>query len=206
MQHPSSNPKASLRRQLQQRRQALSEAQRTAAAAALCAQLQTLPALAQSQHIAVYCAANDEIDPSAVVTMLRRQGKQLYLPVVREDNSLLFAPWAPDDALQANRFGISEPVTDVTLRAADALDALLIPLLGWDRHGTRLGMGGGFYDRSLADSPQVLKIGLAYATQQEASLPREPWDVKLDYVVTEAALVRCGDQTGLFDDHTGLKT
>lgn len=189
--HTHSSQKAVLRRQLRQQRQALDATQRADAAAAVGEHLTTLPALLKANHIATYFAADGEIDPAVAVRLLRERGKHIYLPVIRERNTLAFALWAPEDELAPNRFGIPEPLTQAEAVHAKALDALLLPLVGWDRRGARLGMGGGFYDRSLQGAGPVLKIGLAYACQHVPVLPVESWDISLDYVATEEELVDC---------------
>ena len=189
--HTTSNSKSTLRRQLRQRRQALGDRERGDAAHRIGSRLATMPALADSQHIASYLAADGEIDPTEGVSRLREEGKSIYLPVIRPDNSLLFAIWQEGDELLPNRFDIPEPPQPAPLHHARDLDAILMPLVAWDRRGLRLGMGGGFYDRSLEGAAQVLKIGLAFELQQVAALPAEPWDVALDYVVTESALYDC---------------
>ncbi len=189
---PKSVPsKQQLRRDLRARRRALSADQALAAAQALPALLRTLPAWPDLQHVAGYLAADAELDPALLLDDLHRAGKQVYLPVIQADSSLLFAPWAPGEALQENRYGIGEPARRDTLRSAAELDALLLPLVGWTREGRRLGMGGGFYDRSLACAGTALKIGLGYSVQEVSLLPADPWDVGLDYIATAEALLDC---------------
>ena len=91
--------------------------------------------------------------------------------------------------LKANRFGIAEPDLPASqLLPATRLDIIVVPLVAFDGHGNRLGMGGGFYDRSLADSSghSPLLIGYAHDLQQVNQLPARPWDKKLHAVVTES--------------------
>jgi len=164
---------------------------RTLAADALHGHICAIPDWPGIRRVAGYLAANAEIDPAPLLAQLHAAGKALYLPVIREDNSLHFAPWAPGDELVNNRYGIGEPTAATGLCEAGELDAVLLPLVGWTRRGQRLGMGGGFYDRSLAGVSGVLKVGLAFAAQELAGLPAEPWDIDLDFVATEQALVDC---------------
>jgi 5-formyltetrahydrofolate cyclo-ligase len=100
--------------------------------------------------------------------------------------------------VQANRFGIPEPQLPAAQQwQPEALDAVLVPLLAFDRHGNRLGSGAGYYDRSFAflgtrrPRPAPLLIGVAYAMQEVERLAIEPWDVPLDYIATEAELIEC---------------
>ncbi len=187
--HERSN-KQELRLDLRQRRKALSKTQRQKASLQLLSQFAALPGWAQCQRVAGYFAADGEIDPEPLLQHLYESGRDTYLPVIREDRSLLFAPWRPGDPLLANKFGIPEPLPEQPRIAADEFDALLIPLVAWDRSGGRLGMGGGFYDRSLGGT-KALKIGLAFTIQEVESLPREPWDVAMDFVATESFLHKC---------------
>lgn len=118
-------------------------------------------------------------------------GQVWCLPVVQADGSLRFAPWRSGDALRPNRFGIPEPdVAPSSALAARDLTLVLLPLLGFDARGNRLGMGGGFYDRTFGfrrdgrSGPPHL-VGVAFACQEVAAITPEPWDVALDGALTE---------------------
>lgn len=127
-------------------------------------------------------------------------GKRVYLPVLvpHGENRLWFARYTPDTHLVPNRFGIPEPARAPHRRIAPlALDAVFTPLVAFDPTGHRLGMGGGFYDRSFAYllrhrrwlRPRL--IGLAYDFQCVDRLPAEPWDVPLHAIVTDRSLYEC---------------
>ena len=123
------------------------------------------------------------------VEQLRLAPGQVWcLPVVQDDGSLRFAPWRAGDPLANNRFGIPEPAVDpASTLAPAALSLALVPLLGWDRDGHRLGMGGGYYDRTLANwhsKGKPLPMGYAHDCQQVPSLPCEHWDVPLPAIIT----------------------
>ncbi len=185
--------KPSLRRQLRARRRALSRAQQAAAAAAAARNAAALPGFPGHRHIALYRAADGELDPEPLAGACRAAGATLYLPCLAPDNTLEFARWDPELALTPNRWGIGEPSPDAPRRPVTGLDVLYLPLVGWDRQGHRLGMGGGFYDRTLADSPRPLLVGLAHATQELPGVPVDTWDVVMDYVLTDLGLHRCGE-------------
>lgn len=126
-----------------------------------------------------------EIDPTAAMTALHADGVRLCVPVVeRADAPLSFREWTPDCETVAGAFGAEIPARGEALEP----DLVVVPLLGWDRTGGRLGYGGGFYDRTLerlrAGGP-VAAIGFAYAAQEEPIVPVEPVDQRLDAVVTE---------------------
>jgi 5-formyltetrahydrofolate cyclo-ligase len=183
--------KAQLRRELRQRRHSLSTQSQLAAARAVASQCLKLPGFSHCHRIALYLAQDGEIDTTELSTSCRAQGKQLFLPVIGSDNSLSFANWQPDGPLHNNRYGIPEPPEEASRCPADQLDIVFMPLVGWDRTGGRLGMGGGFYDRSLAGVNGPIRVGLAHAIQELEEIPREAWDICLDFVVTETTLHHC---------------
>ncbi|GAB4224498.1 MAG: hypothetical protein Tsb0032_29230 [Kiloniellaceae bacterium] len=146
--------------------------------------------LKADQVVSGYWPMSDEIDPRPLMMALAGAGHRLALPAIRAAGQPLdFRAWAPGDPLQPAGFGTQEPQAT----AADLTpQVLLVPLLAFDAAGYRLGYGGGFYDRSLAllrDAGDTLAVGLAFAAQQVAAVPREATDQPLDLVVTESGLV-----------------
>lgn len=185
--------KRTLRARYRQLRQAMSaSAQRQhasdAARAALVSGL-----LLGARCVALYLPADGELSPLPLAARLRQRGVRIVLPVVRRTPlrgpHLLFRLWSRNTTLQLNRFGIPEPDAQAPTVPAIAIDRLLVPLVAFDHTGTRLGMGGGYYDRLLGGLPDGLRprvIGFAHALQAAAQpLPRSPWDAPLDAVVTE---------------------
>lgn len=185
--------KTQLRRQLRERRLALGDSRQAAAALAVVPFLAGLPGWDNARRIAIYLAADGELDPQAIARHCRTRDQLLYLPLITPLRYLDFALWDEDEALVENRFGIPEPPPGAARCPAAELDMVLLPLVGWSADGARLGMGGGFYDRSLARVSGPLLVGLAHSCQQVVALPQDPWDVKLDFVVTETGLHRCSD-------------
>ena len=99
---------------------------------------------------------------------------------------MLFAEYTTHTTLIANRFGIDEPPANSSLCALEDLEVIFLPLVAFDEKGNRLGMGAGFYDKTLAVlKRRSLLVGLAYECQRADSIPHDVWDVRLDYVVTE---------------------
>jgi 5-formyltetrahydrofolate cyclo-ligase len=137
-----------------------------------------------------YWPMGEEIDPRPLMEALAARGHPLALPAVRAAGEPLdFRAWAPGDALRPAGFGTSEPRREAALLQPAVL---LVPLLAFDAAGYRLGYGGGFYDRSLAAlraAGDILAVGLAFAAQQVAAVPRESTDQPLDLVATEAGIV-----------------
>lgn len=181
-----------LRRRLRAARRSLSLRQQRQAGLKLARTLLGHPMVQRSRHIGIYLPNDGEIDPTPFITLARRHGKICYLPVLHPvfRNQLWFYRFDQNTPLRANRFGIPEPAQpNSERRAAWALDLVLLPLVGFDLEGGRLGMGGGFYDRTFAyrlkgyHGPGL--IGLAHALQLVDRLPVAEWDVPLDDVVTD---------------------
>lgn len=189
----SNLPRTQLRRLLRQQRRALSTHAQHAAARGLYRQLAQHPRFRRARHIALYLPNDGEIDPRPLLRAAQRRGKNTYLPVLNAwpRSKMAFQRIRPDERLSANRFGIPEPRHNPRRqRKVWALDLVLLPLVGFDRFGGRLGMGGGFYDRSLAyrkmrknwHKPTLL--GLAHECQQVDRLVMASWDVPLAATVT----------------------
>lgn len=186
--------KDELRSTLRKQRLSLDAGAQAHAAAQLAAHVAALMTFRRARRLAAYFAHDGEIDPFPILERAWSRGKQCYLPVlsrVRSDR-LWFAPWAPDSRFRLNRFGIPEPmVSPRQLVRAQELDLLLLPLVAFDERGHRLGMGGGFYDKSLAflrhrrqwHKPAVL--GLAHDFQRCAALPADAWDIPMSGIVTD---------------------
>ena len=180
--------RAALRSRLRERRRALPAAARIAGAEALADRLLSLPGLPASGHVAGYWAMDGEIGLHA--WQLRLPPGLVYcLPVLGADARLRFAPWRPGDPLATNRYGIPEPdVAPGHLLEADAMAFVAMPLVGFDRDGHRLGMGGGWYDRSFAfrrshAAPPVL-VGAGFDEQETEPLALADWDVVPDAICT----------------------
>jgi len=183
------DPRSALRLQLRQRRRDLPAAVRLAAAEQLADALLALPFAPAQGHVAGYWAMDGEIALHRWQMQLPA-GLTYCLPVLHEQ-TLRFAPWRPGQALTANRFGIPEPdlSLDDTL-APEQMALVVAPLVGFDAQGRRLGMGGGWYDRSFAfrhqrPAPPWL-VGVGFSVQQVDDLPVHPWDVAVDAICTDA--------------------
>jgi 5-formyltetrahydrofolate cyclo-ligase len=180
------NERTRLRRDLRQRRRAIPAAERIAAAQTLAARLLALPFAPATGAVAGYWAMDGEIALHA--WQLQLPPTITYcLPVVCNDDRLRFAPWRAGEALATNRYGIPEPdVAASALLEASELTLVVVPLVGFDGGCQRLGMGGGWYDRTFAAraTPPWL-VGAAFSSQRVDRLPVQPWDVALDAVCTE---------------------
>ena len=189
MPHPNQE-KSDLRRQIRALRRALSDAERARASTLVATNLKNLPQWQGATRIALYLSQDGEVDTGPVAKLARSENKALYLPVLAQDQHMDFARWESGAVLVPNRYGIPEPSAEVPRVSTAELDLVCLPLVAWTQAGDRLGMGGGYYDRTLAGAA-ALKVGLAYELQQRAELPREAWDIGLNFVATESALHKC---------------
>lgn len=192
-----------LRDTLQVRRNTLSTAERIAAAQNVVNSLEQLPEFLTDAQIAGYWAVSGELPLAGIIAGLRARGQHYLLPAISAQRMLRFAPWQIDTVMEINRFGIPEPVcANNQWVEPNALDVVLVPLLGFDRLGNRLGFGGGYYDYSFSflrerDEPlRPLLVGVGYGVQELPKIDSAPWDVRLDYVATERELIDCWGQGG----------
>ena len=194
MTEPAPPTRPQLRRLLRNARRELSPCAQRLAARGLYRQLAQHPLFRRAKHIALYLPTDGEIDPRVLLREAQRRGKAVYLPVLSAwpKTKMVFQRIAPDETLIPNRFRILEPrIHRARQRKVWALDLVLLPLVGFDATGGRLGMGGGFYDRSLAyltrrqcwRKPTLL--GLAHECQKVDSLTQASWDVPLQGTVSD---------------------
>ncbi len=185
-----------LRQQVRSRRNALSASEQAQASTGLLTQLLTLERFNQAKRVGLYLANEGELDLSPVVQLLWQRGVDCYLPVLHpfSKGHLLFLHYQRDSLLVNNRYGIAEPVLDVrNIMPVAELDLILCPLVAFDANGNRLGMGGGFYDRTLSrwrqpTSTALLPIGIAHCCQQVEQVPTEAWDIPLPIIATPAQI------------------
>jgi 5-formyltetrahydrofolate cyclo-ligase len=184
----SSRRKSALRRELRLRRNSIPpEAAQAAALAAAC-HLAGSVWFRRARYIAVYLDYGSELGTSPLIDALLREGKQVYVPRMTQNRRMRFLRLRADTPLRLNPSGIAEPCGRLLARGARRMDLIVLPLLGFDAAGHRLGSGGGYYDRALAAARPFRKpllLGYGYEMQKVAAIPAEPWDVRLDAAVTE---------------------
>ena len=181
-----------LRKQLRRRRKALSTQQLDRAACDLTAQLLATQLIANQRNIAAYLPVAGEIDPLPTLQFCRDRGLKTFLPVIHE-NVLLFGAYDEHTRLVSGQYDIPVPDCGISqMLQPHQLDLVLVPLLGFDAHCNRLGMGGGYYDRSFAFRQQhgreilsPVLCAVAHECQKVNAIPTEPWDVRMDMVVTD---------------------
>jgi 5-formyltetrahydrofolate cyclo-ligase len=188
--------KTALRRQLKAARTALSIRERRLASRASLRLALHHGLLLRARRIGFYLPQGAEFDVHPLLNQALWMRRACYLPVLpRRGRVMRFGALGSDTRMKPNRYGIPEPIGGRPLRARQ-LDLLLMPLVGFDAEGFRLGMGGGYYDATLAfmkhrrhwRKPRL--VGVAYECQRVDKVPREPWDMPLDAVLTERRLHR----------------
>ena len=194
MTEPAPLSRPQLRRMLRKARRALTPSEQRQAAQGLYRQLAQHPLFRRAKHISLYLPTDGEIDPRLLLREAQRRGKATYLPVLSAwpRTKMVFQRVRPGETLLPNRFRILEPRVNVRRqRKVWALDLVLLPLVGFDATGGRLGMGGGFYDRSLAYQARRQSwrkptlLGLAHECQKVACLDQASWDVPLQGTVSD---------------------
>jgi len=180
-----------IRNQIRQRRRALTPEQQQQSSLQIAECIAAHPRILAAQNIAVFLSFDGELNTRPLIERLWQLNKQVYLPVLHpfSKGNLLFLHYTPETPLVHNRFNILEPELDVRhVLPLGSLDVVLTPLVAFDSAGQRLGMGGGFYDRTLQNWQHrgPYPIGLAHDCQQVEQVPVEHWDIPLPEIVTPA--------------------
>lgn len=192
-----------IRDKIRLRRQSLNESFQKQAALNIVEQLKSHPKFVSGQHIALYLANDGELNLQEVIQWCWRNNKNVYLPIIHPFSSkhLLFIRYHKDSKMLPNRFNILEPqLNQVEIMPVEKLHIICTPLVAFDKSGARLGMGGGFYDRTLA--PLLGKqnschpttpyfIGLAHDCQQVEVIQAEDWDIPMPEIITPSQNIVC---------------
>lgn len=153
-------------------------------------QVGAFPPYLASVSVIAYLADDNEIPTAKLVDDIVASGRAFYLPYDATFQG--FVQWRPGEPLSVGPGGIRQPAGGAPTQPAQPAIAL-IPVVGWDDAGTRLGRGGGFYDRLFAATGEgIVRVGLAYECLRFPELPRDPWDIPMHYVITEQRVLRCG--------------
>lgn len=184
--------KREIRQLMRQRRHALAPVIVEAASAAVCARLLSFDAYRSAESVLGYVAADNEISLEPFMRVAVESGRKLYLPQLADRPA--WVAWRPGEPLVPGYGRILQPCG--TAECPDVPAIALVPVLAWDEDGTRLGRGGGFYDRIFAKLCKgIVRVGVGYECQRYSDLPSDPWDVPLQFVITEQRIIRCaGDE------------
>ena len=185
-----------------EKRQHWNAKKRHAAAVLACDVLVQSDFFQQNDLISSYLSVNDEFNCNPIIEAIWQAGKKCYLPAIDPSSGekLIILPYSSETVLKPNRYGILEPATGQPF-PAEHLQLVLMPLLAFDDAGRRLGMGGGYYDRTFAFMQRIAQpvchlIGVGFSDQQAACLPEDPWDIRLEAVLTEKGLMGVCPQEG----------
>jgi 5-formyltetrahydrofolate cyclo-ligase len=188
-----------IRKFIRSQRAKLLQHEQTDAANKIFAHISHLGLITRHQHFACYLPSRGEVDTHPIIDRIWEFKKRCYLPVLHwsKQNKLQFMPFAPDTTLKKNRYGIHEPIHNASLiHPPWAIDIIFMPLVAFDIQGHRIGMGGGYYDRTLNfllrrdtwTKPKL--VGLAYEFQKVDLIENQPWDVPLNCIITEQAIYK----------------
>lgn len=190
-----------IRKQLREKRKALSEIEQNNNSQQAFEHFKSFIEQQTSQNkamnIALFLSQDGELDTQQCIEYLwQTENHQVFLPVLEthEDLHMAFVAYTPQSIMKNNQFGILEPDEPHKHHlTGEKMDLVLMPLVGFDSEGNRLGMGGGYYDRSFSfkinqANQKPLLIGWAHSCQQVDKLPKEPWDVPLNGIITEDGL------------------
>ncbi|MBT8507795.1 hypothetical protein AZH53_05105 [Methanomicrobiaceae archaeon CYW5] len=181
--------KEQLRSACRARRDALPEIERTRMSEAITKRVLAL--VGPHATVMAYASKEPEVETMPLLCSLIRQGKHLVLPIIqREDRTLRLSYVRSPDALSPSTFGVPEPVECEEPAEAASLDIIIVPLIGFDREGNRIGYGAGYYDRFFSAHPHIPSVGVAFSVQECPHIPAERFDHRLDYIVTEQEIIK----------------
>lgn len=191
----SDDSKTLLRRELRDKRAKVSPAAQKIATKKISQNVASHPLFESASSIAFYIANDGEISPNMLIELARKLDKRVYLPAITSNKKLLFRDFSNPEKITKNRFGITEPDPSCDTIDASELDIVFLPLVAFDKRGNRLGMGGGYYDRTFAyrannPSQKPALIGLAHAFQEVKKIAAEKWDVALDHICTDEDFIK----------------
>jgi 5-formyltetrahydrofolate cyclo-ligase len=193
-----------IRESIRRQRLEIADEVRQIASQRICRTMAQLHSFQEARKVAGFLAFEGEAEPLELMTLAYQQQKSVYVPIiVAKGEPLKFAPWHPRIPMKRNFFGIEEPdVSEEEWIVADELDFVICPLVAFDQWCHRIGVGAGYYDRTFAflvgstsersrsSSHPTILAGFAFEIQHVTRIETAPWDVNLDWVVTEKQIYR----------------
>jgi len=183
-----------IRNIIKEKRSQLSEKELSLTSKAIAERIRSFKFSKELTKIGIYYAVNNEVDVHPLCEILWQENKRVYLPIV-EKKKLLFGEYRNTSNLKNNRFKIPEPIVGLESQiSAFELDLIFMPLVAFDPMGNRIGMGGGFYDRTLDnkqldnDLKKPILVGVAYEFQKQNQIQPNSWDIPLDMIFTESKI------------------
>ncbi len=182
--------KPEVRRIALEKRNALSEADRQAKSIKIAEQLESQEVFQNAKSVLFYYSVQSEVSTLDLLSQFVKK-KSLFLPRLYDEKTFMTPRFSSFDELEPNRYGVPEPPIPSEFNESPKLDLIIVPGVAFDREGNRLGMGKGYYDRFLENYDGVPKMALAYSEQVLDSVPKEPYDIGIDFIVTENEVIRC---------------
>lgn len=177
-----------VRQQMRQNREALTPEERKAKSQAICRHVLRL--ISNGQTVMIYSAKELEANTAPLIRSLLDRGNPVVVPIiVKADVSLRLSYLRDPAVLVPSTFGVREPIGNEIPADPRDIHTIILPMLGFDRKGGRLGYGAGYYDRFLARNPQIRKIGIAFACQETERVPFDKNDIHMNCVITEDGIV-----------------
>jgi 5-formyltetrahydrofolate cyclo-ligase len=190
--------KESVRKILRQKKEAMLPEDRLSKSQRICRHLMNV--ISDGETVMVFTSKEKEVNTRPLIMALFGQGNPVVVPIiVKEDYSLRLSYLRDFSALVPSTFGVPEPIGSEIPAAADDIDTIILPMLGFDRKGGRIGYGAGYYDRFLSKTPGLRKIGIAFACQEVDNLPVDENDIRMDAIITEDGMVYPDGGTGSGD-------
>lgn len=180
--------KEQIRADLRERRWAIPASLREAKSRAICKRLAEV--IEGDETVLVYCAKEPEVETCWFIDHLLEEDVDVVVPVIeKEEISLRFSYIRTRDVLSPSTFQVPEPVGEEIPAEAESITTAVIPMLGFDKNGGRIGYGAGYYDRFLSEHTHIRTIGIAYSRQELPRIPVQKHDIRMDIIVTEESVI-----------------
>ena len=177
-----------VRQAMRERREAMTPAERLDKSRRICGVVRDL--IRDGEAVMVYSSKDLEVNTRPLIGELLDSGNPVIVPIiVKEDVSLRLSYVKDPSVLVLSTFGVPEPIGNEIPADAGDVDTIILPMLGYDRTGGRLGYGAGYYDRFLARNPRIRRIGIAFACQEAARIPCDENDIHMNLIITEEGIV-----------------
>jgi 5-formyltetrahydrofolate cyclo-ligase len=177
-----------VRQAMRERREAMTPAERLEKSRRICGSVRDL--VRDGETVMVYSSKDLEVNTRSLIGDLLASGNRVIVPIiVREDVSLRLSYLEDPSVLVLSTFGVPEPIGSEIPARAENVDTIILPMLGYDREGGRLGYGAGYYDRFLARNPRIRRIGIAFSCQEAEKIPCDENDIHMNLIITEEGIV-----------------
>jgi len=180
--------KNSIRQILRQRKEMMIPEDRFEKSKRICQHLMRL--IRDGETVMVYTSKEKEVNTIPLITTLFNRGNPIIVPIIVKDDISLRLSYLRDfSVLVPSTFGVPEPIGNEIPATGEDVDTIILPMLGFDRNGGRIGYGAGYYDRFLAKHKDLRKIGIAFSCQEYDNLPADENDIPMDYIITEEGII-----------------